>query len=75
MGIDCRVYELMDKQTPQAIKRLARVILSLPISEHLSWVALISPQIRSNFCELPLSKLSDEELLAERKKRGWEARQ
>jgi tripartite-type tricarboxylate transporter receptor subunit TctC len=70
------VYELMEKQrTPEAIKRLARVLLS---PADIGRPIVGSPGIPADQVKLLrtafLKALSDAELLAEAKKRGWEAR-
>jgi tripartite-type tricarboxylate transporter receptor subunit TctC len=69
------VYELMEKQrTPEAIKRLARVLLS---PADIGRPIVGSPGIPADQVKLLrmafMKSLSDPELLAEAKKRGWEA--
>lgn len=70
------VYELMEKyKTPEAIKRLARVLLSpadigRPIVGTPGIPADQVRVLRTAF----MKTLSDPELLAEAKKRGWEAK-
>lgn len=69
------VYELMEKQrTPEAIKRLARVLLSpADIGRPIVGTPGI-PADRVKLLRVAFMKaLSDPELLAEAKKRGWEA--
>jgi tripartite-type tricarboxylate transporter receptor subunit TctC len=70
------VYELMERQrTPEAIKRLARVLLS---PADIGRPIVGTPGIPTDQVKLLrtafLKALSDAELLAEAKKRGWEAR-
>jgi tripartite-type tricarboxylate transporter receptor subunit TctC len=70
------VYELMEKQrTPEAIKRLARVLLS---PADIGRPIVGTPGIPADQVKILrvafMKALSDAELLAEAKKRGWEAR-
>lgn len=69
------VYELMEKQrTPEAIKRLARVLLS---PADIGRPIVGTPGIPADQVKLLrtafMKALADPELLAEAKKRGWEA--
>jgi len=69
------VYELMEKQrTPEAIKRLARVLLS---PADIGRPIVGTPGIPADQVKLLrtafMKALGDPELLAEAKKRGWEA--
>lgn len=68
------VYELMEKQrTPEAIKRLARVLLSpADIGRPIVGTHGIPADRVKLLREAFTKALSDPELLAEAKKRGWE---